>query len=331
MNFYPHFEFSIYLVCIVLYKIHYFCRIEVLKYYKSYQMGKILIAGGTGFVGSNLKKHLEENGYEVYILSTQKNKVAQNIFYWMPAQEIFEGNESLDFEAVINLAGANIAEKLWTKSRKQELEDSRVLTTKFICKMINEERIKTNYLLQASAIGYYGNAKDQILTENSSLGTGFMAQLCDKWEQAVSLDKIPFSIVRISVVLDHKEGAYPKLMMTTPFRFAQIFDGGEAYLSWISSSDLSRMFLFLINKKETGVYNAVSNTLTYRNFYKKYFEFYKKAFVLIPFPSFIFKILLGDFSEIFLNSQRIEKSRILIDGFEFLEDSYEKFLALPKN
>jgi uncharacterized protein (TIGR01777 family) len=249
----------------------------------------------------------------------------------MPSQEVYNGNESFDFETVINLAGANIAEKFWTKSRKKELEDSRILSTKFLCKLINDGKIKTNYFIQASAIGYYGNAKNQILTENSKLGSGFMAQLCDKWERAVSLDKIPFSIIRISVVLDHKEGAYPKLMMTTPFCFAQVFDGGEAYLSWISSLDLSRFFLFLIEKKETGVYNAVSNTLTYRNFYKKHFEFHNKAFVLIPFPSFIFKFLLGDFSEIFLNSQRIEKSRILNDGFEFFEGSYEKFLALPKN
>lgn len=294
-------------------------------------MGNILIAGGTGFVGRSLKKHLDKNGYKVYILSSRKSKLKQDVFYWNAEENIFEGDDSIDFEAVINLAGANIADKFWTKKRKQELEDSRVLTTKFICELINEDRIKTKYFLQASAIGFYGDAKDQILTENSNLGTGFMAQLCDKWEKAVSIDKIPFSIVRISVVLDHKEGAYPKLMMTTPFRFAQIFDGGEAYLSWISSSDLNRMFLFLIDKKETGLFNAVSNTLTYRDFYKKYFDFYKKAYVLIPFPSIIFKFLLGDFSEIFLNSQRIEKSRILNDGFEFLEDSYEKFLALPKN
>lgn len=294
-------------------------------------MGKILIAGGSGFVGRNLKKHLEENGHEVFILSTQTKKVNKHVFYWIPTQEIYDGNESFNFEAVINLAGANIAEKFWTKNRKKELEDSRILSTKFLCKLINDEKIKTNFFIQASAIGYYGNNKDQILTENSKLGSGFMAQLCYKWERAVSLDKIPFSIMRISIVLDHKEGAYPKLIMTTPFRFAQIFDGGDTYLSWVSSLDLSRMFLFLIEKKETGVYNAVSNTLTYRNFYKKYFKFHNKAFVLIPFPSFIFKFLLGDFSDLFLNSQRIEKSRILNDGFEFLEDSYEKFLALPKN
>ena len=294
-------------------------------------MGNILIAGGTGFVGSNLKKHLEDNGHEVFILSSQKSKLKEKVFFWNAEENIYEGDDSIDFEAVINLAGANIADKFWTQNRKMELEASRVFTTKFICKLINEERIRTKYFIQASAIGYYGDAKDQILTENSSLGTGFMAQLCDKWEKAVSLDKIPFSIVRISVVLDQKEGAYPKLLMTTPFRFAQIFDGGQAYLSWISSSDLSRMFLLLINKKETGIVNAVANTLTYSDFYKKYFDFNKKAFVLIPFPSFIFKFLLGDFSEIFLNSQRIEKSRILNYGFEFFEDSFEKFLALPKN
>jgi hypothetical protein len=293
-------------------------------------MGKILIAGGTGFVGRSLKKYLEENGYEVYILSTQKKMVNQHLFYWMPTQEIYEGNESLDFEAVINLSGANIADRLWTAKRKIELKESRVLSTQFISKLINEGEIKTKYFIQASATGFYGDRKAAVLNENTHAGEGFLSELCMDWEQAVAVKNIPFSIMRIGVVLDKEGGAYPKLMITTPFRIAQVFDGGKAYMPWIALDDLTQMIAFLIQNQSEGVFNAVSHSITYKDLYKSFFTWHRKRFLTLSIPSRLLKLILGQFVEIFSSSQRIEKSRIVDLGFKFSIDSFEKFLALPK-
>lgn len=293
-------------------------------------MKKVLIAGGSGFIGSQLKIYLENNGYEVFILTTKSKDLKPNFYHWSPKESLYNGNENQEYEAVINLSGANIADKLWTDSRKKELEESRVYSTQFISELINEKRIKTQYFIQASATGFYGDRNSTLLNENSDQGEGFLSELCLAWERAVDLKEIPFSIIRIGVVLDKNGGAYPKLIMSTPFRIAQVFDGGEPYMPWIALEDLTRMIAYLIENKKNEIYNAVSHSISYKELFRTYFSFYNKKFITLSIPSRLLKLFLGQFVEIFSNSQRVEKSKLSEQGFIFSIDSFEKFLALPK-
>jgi len=293
-------------------------------------MNKILIAGGSGFIGTQLKWYLEKNGYEVNILTTNAQNLKTHFYHWSPKELVYKGNQEQEYEAVVNLSGANIADRLWTAKRKIELKESRILSTQFISKLINEGKIKTKYFIQASATGFYGDRKAAVLNENTQAGEGFLSELCVAWEQAVTVQNIPFSVLRIGVVLDKEGGAYPKLMMTSPFRMAQVFDGGKAYMPWIALDDLTKMVAFLIQNQSEGVFNAVSHSITYKDLYKSYFAMHRKRFLSLSIPSRLLKLILGQFVEIFSSSQRIEKSRIVDLGFKFSIDSYEKFLALPK-
>ena len=290
-------------------------------------MKRVLIAGGSGFVGEHLRRLFVSKYYEVFILSTQRKlSIQSHILHWSPYSETIDLKGIDSFDIVINLAGAGIADRLWTKKRKEELLNSRVKSTLFLKVLINSGKIKTNFLVQASAIGIYGDRFHEKLSEDALKGEGYLAYITENWEAALVGLKTQNAIVRIGIVFHPSMGAFPKLVMGLRFKFMVIFGNGRQYISWIDVHDLCELIHFIATKKATGVFNAVSpQPVQFIYLLKKYNQ--KYGGISIPFivPAFLFKWIIGDMSEVFLFSQKVSSRKIELLGFRFVSHSLAQF------
>lgn len=294
---------------------------------------RILIAGGTGFVGQNLRRHFLSQYAEVHILSTNPNLVnGMNIFYWNPRKRIYQGPVHKSYDCIVNLAGANIAEKFWTAKRKQEILDSRIQSCEFISELLDNSRLRTGFLLQASAIGIYGDSEYIAIEENVKDNKNFMSYVCVEWEKAANKIQVPKAIFRIGIVFHKSQGAFPKLVMSVKYRICLLLGDGKNFLSWIDVDDLCRMMIHAISHKMEGIYNAVSPE-PIQNI--KLLKEYKKKFgglsMTLVVPRFILKVLLGDFSSLFLFSQNVSSAKIQQTGFEFQVPTLKRFLKKIKH
>jgi uncharacterized protein len=295
-------------------------------------MKRVLIAGGSGFVGEHLRRLFVSHYYEVYILSTQKKLADQShVFFWSPYNQEIDLKGIDSFDIVINLAGAGIADKLWTKKRKEELLKSRVKSTQFLKELINNGKIKTDFFIQASAIGIYGNRINEKLPEESPKGNGVLAEITEKWEAALDGINKENAIVRIGIVFHPSMGAFPKLVMGLRFKFMVIFGNGRQYISWIDVNDLCEMIYFIATKKAPGIFNAVSpQPVQFIYLLKKYNQ--KFGGISIPFtiPAFLLKWIIGDMSEVFLFSQKVCSRKIEKLGFNFHSNNIAQFFKKYK-
>ena len=235
---------------------------------------KIVIAGGTGFIGRHVSQFLIHSGHSVILLSrhTPDGKHLVNIharhIQWDGCIQGPWAQECEGADVVINLSGAPIADSRWTKKRKQELIDSRVQSTKALLQAISSWRNKPHTFITASGIGFYGDRGGEVVNESSTPGEGFLRELCQVWEgaaswkgEALGLRVIP---IRIGMVLGPDGGALSK--MTLPFR---LFLGGpilpgSQFVSWIHPEDLARLILFLITHSSVkGPVNAVAPEAVY--------------------------------------------------------------------
>lgn len=293
---------------------------------------KVLIAGGSGFVGTQLRRYLMSQYIEVYILTTQPN-LADNqfVFYWNPRKKICNLPASIEFDTMINLCGANIADKLWTSKRKQELIDSRTQPIQYLRELMQSDKLRIRYIVQASAIGYYGSTDRELKNEESSKGSGYLAEICDQWEAASTYD-CPTSILRIGIVFAPESGAFPKLVQGLRFRVMPLFGRGDQIISWIDISDLCRLIHWLITNQKKGVYNAVnSSPIENLRLLKKFQKYIGGTSLPLPIPERLIQILLGDFSELLLSSQNIQVSKAVSEGFEFQVDKFSSFLKKYKS
>jgi len=281
----------------------------------------ILIAGGSGLVGSRLIELLDTSRYNIHILS--RNTTASDVtsyFKWdFDTMTIDEDAVKVDY--IINLNGAGIADKRWTASRKKLLIDSRVKSAKLIKDALQKTGHKPKAYISASAVGYYGDRENEKLDETSPVGKGFMAECCQQWE-ASALELRPFVerllINRIGIVLSTKGGALPKILMTKSIGVYNYFGSGDQYYSWIHIDDLCSVFMHQIeNESLKDIYNTVSpEPLTNKQFTIDI----KNALngkVALPAPLFGLRLLLGEMANVVLNSNRVYPKRLAKSNFEF--------------
>jgi len=294
-------------------------------------MKKILIGGGSGLVGTRLAEMLEQNGYEVYIL-TRKKKPSRKYkqIVWDPMNNQID-LEGLYPDVVVNLTGAGIADKLWTNKRKKEIIDSRVKSTLLFEKLIEAKKMKPKCFISASAIGIYGDRGDEILTESSPAGNEaeFMVDCCKQWESAVDLlnQHIDRTIkLRIGVVVSTKGGALGKLSLSAKMGAAGYFGNGKQFMPWIHIDDLCKIIIRGIEEESMkGVYNAVSpNPITAKSFMHQLKSVYRKWALVLPIPGIFIKTAMGEMSKMMLNSNRVVPKRLIDSGFVF------DFEELPK-
>lgn len=297
----------------------------------THQGKKVLIAGGTGLIGSRLTSILADRGAEVVLLSRESGKYnGFKAFEWQPSKHQMDESalEGVDF--VINLAGAGIADKRWTKSRKQIIIDSRVNAAITFEKYLDKLQDKPSAYLSASAVGYYGDRGKEILTEQSDQGEGFLAETTAQWEKAADrINKIiPVKKLRMGVVLSTKGGALPQLAGPQRFGIGTLMGSGQQYYPWIHIDDVCGIFNFLLERDDLqGVFNGVSpNPVKQTQLVEAIKKGMNRPAVKLPAPGFILRTVLGEMASVVLNSNRVIPQRLNDEGYQFLFDDLEKAL-----
>ncbi len=288
-------------------------------------MKKILLAGGTGLIGSELIKILDKDKWEIHILSRSKKQNQNGIIYhqWDTNNKTID-DQALDVDCIINLAGAGIADKRWTENRKKVLIDSRVQAANTIKEALQKRPIhkRPTHYISASAIGYYGDSGDQLVHEdNAPVDDGFLSVCTQQWEQAASeLSSLVshFSIVRIGIVLSKNGGAFEKMLMPFTFRLASYFGNGQMKYSWIHISDCARIFAHIVEQQLEGIYNAVApEVVTNKDLTIRMKNHMNGFYLLNPVPSFALRMAMGEMADVVLTSNNVSSKKIQEENFTF--------------
>ena len=291
---------------------------------------KIVVTGATGLVGKKLCEILKSRGDKISVVSQNKDEAkkiipfANNIYSWKEKNfhEVFE-----DVDSVIHLSGANIGAKRWSDSYKEKILSSRIETTKLIVSSFKKLSQKPKSFIGASAIGIYGDRGDELLTENSSLGSDFLADVCKEWEsetEKASELGIRTCSMRTGIVLSNEEGAMKKMLLPFKLFVGGPLGNGKQYFSWVHIDDVVNGYLFCIDNNVNGKFNLASpNPVTMKEFAKTLGIEMKRP-ALFNVPKFALQLILGEGADAVLASQKIKPERLLNEKFQF------KFLNLQK-
>ena len=283
---------------------------------------RILLTGGTGLIGSNLTRQLLAKGYSVNHLSrTPGNNPKVDTFLWdVEKGEIDE--QCIDgVSQIVHLAGAGIAEKRWTDERKKVIIDSRTKSIGLVYELLKKRPNHVKSVISASAIGYYSDRGDELMTEESSPSTDFMAKCCVEWESAVDKGKdLNLRIVkyRTGVVLDNG-GALAQLALPVKLYVGSPLGNGKQWVPWIHWQDVIDMYLHaILDINFTGTYNMVApNPLTNEQLTKAVAEELHKPLWAPKVPAVFLKLLLGEMSTVVLGSTKVSAQKITDAGFVF--------------
>jgi uncharacterized protein len=297
---------------------------------------KILISGSTGLVASALIPILQSKNHEIYKL-VRKIGNQTNEILWDAEKGFSEQNERKlnGFDAVINLAGDNVASERWTPEKKRRIRNSRVLGTRHLVEALRKQQSKPKIFISASAIGFYGNRGDEILTEDSQKGEGFFPEVCTEWE-AEALKAKDFGarvvLLRIGIVLAKEGGALKKMLLPFQLGLGGVVGSGKQWMSWIALEDLVRIIVFVLenNSVEDAINCTAPNPVTNYEFTKTLGKVLSRPTIL-PIPSLAIKFLFGEMGEtLLLEGNRVLPKRLQDLGFEFhfsnLEDALRGIL-----
>ncbi len=297
---------------------------------------KIVITGGTGFIGQALCATLIRGGHRVIVLTRRMEQVHHRpelpvqAVEWNardsgPWEQVLEGAD-----AVINLSGASIADARWTDARKQVITESRVLTTRLLVRALLRWSSKPTTFISASGIGYYGATNDQWLDESAPRGEGFLADLCLAWEsEALRAAECGARVVtlRTGMVLEQDGGALPKMLV--PFRF---FAGGpimpgSQWVSWIHRRDhIGLIEWALANNRISGPLNAVAPEPITMNMFCEVLGRVLHRPSWLPVPRFVLNVLLGELGTLMTTGQRVIPAKAMAGGYCFQYTTLEQAL-----
>jgi len=295
---------------------------------------KILITGGTGFVGKQLTSRLVQEGNEVTILTRsvkESRQTPKGISYLQgdPTQKGPWQEAISDHDVIINLAGASIFSK-WTEEQKKAIRDSRVNTTRNIVEGIEPRHEKKITLFSASAVGYYGFHGDEELTEQSPPGNDFLARIAVEWEGEALKAKekgVRVVITRFGIVLGEMGGALGRMIPLFKKFVGGPIGSGRQWFSWVHIKDLAEAFAFLIKHPEiSGPVNVCSpNPVKNRDLAMALGKvLHRPSFM--PAPGFMIKLVLGEFGSVILEGQRVVPRQLLDRGFVFQYPDIDKAL-----
>jgi len=302
----------------------------------------IVITGGTGFIGRALCTALIHGGHRVSILTRNVGQISYQPGVSVKPVE-WNGRDTGPWEqtlegadAVINLAGAPIADARWTDKRKQLIADSRVLTTRLLVRALSRCSSKPATFISASGIGYYGASDDRLLDEGSARGQGFLADLCLAWEaEALKAAELGVRVVilRTGMVLEQDGGALPKMLL--PFRF---FAGGpimpgNQWVSWIHRRDHIGLIQWALSTPTvSGPINAVAPEPVTMNTFCEVLGGVLHRPSWLPVPRFALNMLLGELGTLMTTGQRVIPAKAVAGGYAFHHPTLESALraALKK-
>ena len=296
---------------------------------------KILVSGSHGLVGKALIGSLASDGHEIVRLIRHKASSATEI-EWNLDQGTIDTASLEGLDAVVHLAGESIASSRWTDEKKRAIRDSRILGTALLSDALARTSRPPTVFLSASAIGYYGDRGDEVLSEKSAGGTDFLANVCRAWENATgrAIEKgIRTVYARFGIILDANEGALGKML--TPFRMGigGRVGSGKQWMSWIAIEDVVNGLKFVMDDKSvSGPVNFVApNPVTNAEFTKALGHALSKP-TIFPIPAFGVRLAFGEMADaLLLASQRVEPSILKENGFTFrwptLEPALRNILA----
>ncbi len=283
-------------------------------------------------VGTHLIPTLLAKGHEVFKL-VRKTPNNSDEIEW-DAERGFSDSEQIkleNFDAVVHLAGDNVASENWSEAKKKKIRDSREIGTKVLVDALNKTQNPPKHFISASAIGFYGNRGDELLTEDSAKGEGFFPEVCTAWEtEAIRAEEFGARVVclRIGVVLAKNGGALEKMLMPFKFGVGGVIGSGKQWMSWIALDDLIKIFHFALeNENLRGAYNAVApNSVTNQEFTKTFGSVLNRP-TIFPIPEFGIKLLFGEMGKtILLEGARVLPKRLEDAGFQFQFTNLEQAL-----
>lgn len=300
---------------------------------------KVLLTGAHGLVGSALNPFLTTGGHSVEPLRRKKTSQAGRGVFWNPAEVGIELDKLEGFDAVVHLAGESIVGR-WDDEKKRKIRDSRVKGTRLLAETLAKLERRPHTLVSASAIGYYGDHGDEVLTEQSPAGKGFLADVCREWEAATATAAeagIRVVNLRFGVILSPQGGALEKILLPFRYGLGGEVGSGRQYWSWIAVDDaVGAIHHALITDALRGPVNAVTpHPITNREFTKTLGDLLSRP-TLAPTPEFAARLLFGEMAdELLLASARVEPARLRNTGYLFrfqtLEEGLRHLLGKPRS
>ncbi|OPY74798.1 MAG: Epimerase family protein [Syntrophorhabdus sp. PtaU1.Bin153] len=297
---------------------------------------KIFLAGGTGFLGQYLCRFLTRRGHEITLLIRSpvgKMDGRARIVRGDPTQRGQWQDVCGDHEVVINLTGASIFQP-WTRKTKKAIHESRILSTDNIVEAIRNVRDREVHLFNASGVGYYGYSTGALFDEDGLPGDTFLARLANLWEErALRAQESGARVVlcRFGIVLGEGGGAFQRMVPLVRFHLGVPWGAGDQWFSWIHERDVAEIFSFLLDDKSiTGPVNfAAPMPIRNREMMATLNKvFHKRPFPFIPsIPRWLFAGLLGEFSTVFLEGQRVIPRVLTTKGFQFTYRTFEEAAA----
>jgi uncharacterized protein (TIGR01777 family) len=287
-------------------------------------MMKTLVTGGTGFVGKKLLSKLDNPGVVTRNALRSRPKLPDNVgqvIEWDAASGPTQFSDSFDYQAVVNLMGESIADGRWNEDKKKRIRDSRVLGTRnLVDSLLALDRLPS-VLVSASAVGFYGDPGEEVVTEQHAMGDGFLPDVCRDWEnEAVRLAEhgVRVVLVRIGIVLGKEGGALEKMLPLFRWGLGGKLGDGQQWMPWIHVDDLVDMIVWTINADDvSGPVNGVApNPVRNADFTQSLAKAVNRPAVL-PAPRFGLKLALGEFADSLFFSQRVVPEKALANGFVF--------------
>jgi uncharacterized protein (TIGR01777 family) len=287
---------------------------------------RVLITGGTGFIGGAVVRQLSDLGHSIIVLSRRTEpphglKENVRLVHWRGPEEDIPDEAFDQIDAVINLAGESIGSGRWSVARKNRIFDSRILTTRHLAAKIAAMTAKPRLFISGSAVGYYGPHGDEEITEASPPGSDFLAVVCSHWEEeakTVVRHGVRLALLRTGVVLGPGGGALPRMMLPFELFVGGPVGSGRQVLSWIHRDDLVGLIRFVLdNDHVSGPINATApGPVTNRQFARVLGRVMGRP-AFLPTPGFLLRLALGEMSELVLAGQRVVPKRALEYKFAF--------------
>jgi uncharacterized protein (TIGR01777 family) len=293
----------------------------------------VLIAGGTGFVGSALARFLTQRGHRVSLLSRRPSapRAMSPVYHWDPEREELDPNALEGIEAVVNLAGENLAGVRWTPERKRRLVASRVGATAFLVLRLSDRSPTPRTLVNASAIGIFGDRGDEVLTEESVPGSGFLADLCRAWEEAALRAREAGArvvVARFGIVLDPAGGALKKLTPIFKLGLGGPLGSGRQWWSWVTLADVLQSIESALMRDElTGPVNVVAPAPVRNRDFARVLGRVLKRPAILPAPEPVLRLALGEAADALLSSTCVTPRKLLSAGYRFAFEDLDRALA----
>jgi uncharacterized protein len=289
---------------------------------------RILLSGSRGLIGSHLKILLQTAGHRVVCLSRGSKESSEDTVYWDPTRGHLQRDDFEDFDAVVHLAGGSIAGGRWTKKEKNQIFLSRCRDTWLLSQVLCRLYRPPQTVISASAVGFYGDRGDEALDEGSGKGKGFLADVCQKWEQATEAIENRGSRVvhpRFGMVLSRKGGALKKMLLGFKCGLGGRLGSGDQLISWIGIDDaVGALYHMLMQESLAGPINVVSpQAISQKEFARSLAKHIHRP-ACFPLPAGILKLILREMAEeVLLSSARAVPKQLLSSGYTFRHPDLE--------